>query len=147
MAEKLLDKNRGIGQVSPNRLTAATTSAKVCRLHRTWIRIQPVYLKLDERAIQPRANSATRAWREKVILQRRFIVAWHERIPSSLPLDPIEPLLDVCRAAHLLGISAKTLRDWIQARKIEYVKVGARVMIRPETIRQFVSSNTRRAAS
>jgi excisionase family DNA binding protein len=74
-------------------------------------------------------------------------VAWHERIPSSLPLDPIEPLLDVSRAAHLLGISAKTLRDWIQARKIEYVKVGARVMIRPETIRQFVTSNTRRAAS
>jgi excisionase family DNA binding protein len=74
-------------------------------------------------------------------------VAWHERIPSSLPFDPIEPLLDVSRAAHLLGISVKTLRDWIQARRIEYVKVGARVMIRPETIRQFVTSNTRRAAS
>jgi len=26
------------------------------------------------------------------------------------------------------------------------VKVGTRVMIRPETIRQFVTSNTRRAA-
>jgi excisionase family DNA binding protein len=78
--------------------------------------------------------------------KRRFIVAWHESIPSSLPLDPIEPLLDVRRAAHLLGISVKTLRDWIHARRIEYVKVGARVMIRPETIRQFVTSNTRRAA-
>ena len=74
-------------------------------------------------------------------------MAWHEQIPSSLPLDPIEPLLDVSRAAHLLGISVKTLRDWIQARRIEYVKIGARVMIRPETIRQFVSSNIRRAAS
>jgi excisionase family DNA binding protein len=78
--------------------------------------------------------------------KRRFIVAWHEAIPSSFPLDPIEPLLDVSRAAHLLGISVKTLRDWIQARRIEYVKVGARVMIRPETIRQFVTHNTRRAA-
>jgi excisionase family DNA binding protein len=78
--------------------------------------------------------------------KRRFIVAWHESIPSSLPLDPIEPLLDVSRAAYLLGISVKTLRDWIHARRIEYVKVGARVMIRPETIRQFVTSNTRRAA-
>jgi excisionase family DNA binding protein len=60
--------------------------------------------------------------------------------------DPIEPLLDVSRAAYLLGISVKTLRDWIQGRRIDYVKVGTRVMIRPETIRQFVTSNTRRAA-
>ena len=73
-------------------------------------------------------------------------MAWQQAIPSPLPLDPIEPLLNVSRAAYLLGISVKTLRDWIQARKIEYVKVGARVMIRPETIRQFVTSNTRRAA-
>ncbi len=74
-------------------------------------------------------------------------MAWHEAVPSTYPLDPMEPLLDVTRAAHLLGISVKTLRDWIQGRRIEYVKVGARVMFRPETIRQFVSSNIRRAAS
>jgi excisionase family DNA binding protein len=66
--------------------------------------------------------------------------------PRSTVSDPIEPLLDVIRAAHLLGISVKTLRDWIQARRIEYVKIGARVMIRPETVRQFVDNNTRRAA-
>jgi excisionase family DNA binding protein len=60
--------------------------------------------------------------------------------------EPIEPLLDVTKAAHLLGISVKTLRDWIQGRRIDYVKAGARVMIRPETIRQFVTNNTRRAA-
>jgi excisionase family DNA binding protein len=58
---------------------------------------------------------------------------------------PIEPLLGVDRAAHLLGISTKTLRDWIQYRRIDYVKVGTRVMIHPETIRKFVASNTRRA--
>jgi excisionase family DNA binding protein len=51
----------------------------------------------------------------------------------------------VDRAAHLLGISTKTLRDWIQYRRIDYVKVGTRVMIHPETIRKFVASNTRRA--
>src|SRR5437899_9569354 len=70
----------------------------------------------------------------------------HEAMPPDSLLGPIEPLLDVARAAHFLGISVKTLRDWIQARRIDYVKVGARVMIRPETIRQFVTSNTRRAA-
>jgi len=77
--------------------------------------------------------------------QRRFIVAWHEVVPPSFPLDPIEPLLNLRRAAHLLGISVKTLRDWIQARRIEHIKVGSRVMIRPETIRQYVTSHTRRA--
>jgi excisionase family DNA binding protein len=71
-------------------------------------------------------------------------MALHEATASSL-LGPIEPLLNVPSAAHLLGISVKTLRDWIQARRIEYVKVGTRVMIRPETIRQFVSANTQRA--
>jgi excisionase family DNA binding protein len=65
---------------------------------------------------------------------------------STVAPDLIEPLLDVPRSAHLLGISVKTLRDWIQDRRIEYVKVGARVMIRPETIRQFVSKNTRQPA-
>lgn len=70
----------------------------------------------------------------------------HEAKPPAFASDPIEPLLDVSRAAHLLGISVKTLRDWIQGRRIDHVKVGTRVMIRPETIRQFVTSNTRRAA-
>lgn len=60
--------------------------------------------------------------------------------------QPIEPLLGVKDAAFLLGLSVKTLRDWIQARKIDYVKLGARVMIRPETVREFVSKNTRAAA-
>jgi hypothetical protein len=39
----------------------------------------------------------------------------------------------------------KTLRDWIQYRRIDYVKVGTKVMFRPKTIRNFVLENTRRA--
>lgn len=42
--------------------------------------------------------------------------------PNLVP-TLIEPLLDVKPAAHLLGISVKTLRDWIQDRRIEHVKV------------------------
>jgi excisionase family DNA binding protein len=75
------------------------------------------------------------------------IVALQEAMLSHVSADPIEPLLDVRKAAELLGISPKTLRDWIQARKIEYVKVGTRVMFQPASIRQFVAANTRRAAS
>jgi len=73
-------------------------------------------------------------------------MALHEAIRPAFELDPIEPLLDVTRAAHLLGISVKTLRDWIHGRKIDHVKVGSRVMIRPETIRRFVTRNTRAAS-
>jgi excisionase family DNA binding protein len=66
----------------------------------------------------------------------------------TLPIsDPIEPLVGVDKAARLLGISPKTLRDWIQARKIEYVKVGTRVLFRPSSIRQFITANIRRPAS
>ena len=42
--------------------------------------------------------------------------------------------------------AAKTLRDWIQGRKIEYVKIGTRVLFTPEAIRKFIAENTRRAA-
>ena len=68
----------------------------------------------------------------------------HESLPASPP-DPIEALVSVGRAAPLLGISVKTLRDWILYRRIDYVKIGTRVMIRPETIRELVDRNTRRA--
>lgn len=64
--------------------------------------------------------------------------------PENLP-EPIEPLLDLRNAARLLGVSVKTPRDWTQDRKIDYVKLGSRVMIRPETIRHFVTKNTRTA--
>src|SRR6266536_1835184 len=76
---------------------------------------------------------------------RRPPMAMPDTMASGFALDPIEPLLDVKQAAYLLGISVKTLRDWIQDRRIDYVKVGARVMLRPETIRVFVKKNTRRA--
>ena len=72
-------------------------------------------------------------------------MALPDAMPASFALDPIEPLLGVKQAAYLLGISVKTLRDWIQDRRIDYVKVGTRVMLRPETIRVFVKKNTRRA--
>jgi excisionase family DNA binding protein len=69
----------------------------------------------------------------------------HNAKSSKVAPDPIEPLLGITRVAYLLGISVKTLRGWIRDRRIEYVKIGTRVMIRPETLRQFVTKNTRRS--
>jgi hypothetical protein len=53
----------------------------------------------------------------------------------------LEPLIDVPRAAKLPGISEKTLRDWVWRKKIEYVKVGDRVMFEPNAIREFIARN------
>lgn len=75
----------------------------------------------------------------------RPVFAARSPSPPAGQADPIEPLVSVGRAAPLLGISVKTLRDWILYRRIDYVKIGTRVMIRPETIRELVDRNTRRA--
>ena len=54
----------------------------------------------------------------------------------------LEPLLSVQQTAGILGISHNTLRNWIQRKKIARVKVGGRVMFRPDTIREFIAHNT-----
>jgi excisionase family DNA binding protein len=66
--------------------------------------------------------------------------------PPSPLLELIEPLLSVPQAAKILGISQSTLRNWIQRKKIARVKVGGRVMFRPDTIREFIAYNTRPAS-
>jgi excisionase family DNA binding protein len=57
------------------------------------------------------------------------------------PTVLIEPLMGVKQTAKILGISEKTLRDWVWRKKIDYVKSGDRVMFEPEVIRQFIERN------
>jgi len=54
----------------------------------------------------------------------------------------LEDLLDIPRAAKLLGISPKTLRDHVLHRRIDYVKVGGRVLFRPDRLWDFIERNT-----
>jgi excisionase family DNA binding protein len=63
--------------------------------------------------------------------------------PAQSPLlELLEPLLNIQQAANILGISQCTLRNWVQRKKIARVKVGGRVMFRPDTIRKFIAHNT-----
>jgi len=64
-----------------------------------------------------------------------------EPAPSPL-LELLEPLLNIQQAAKILGISQCTLRNWVQRKKISRVKVGGRVLFRPDTIRRFIVHNT-----
>jgi excisionase family DNA binding protein len=56
-----------------------------------------------------------------------------------------EPLLDVPTTAKILGLSIDTIRLWVSKGRIEYVKLGSRVMFRPESIRSLINSSVREA--
>ena len=63
--------------------------------------------------------------------------------PARSPvLELLDSLLNIQHAAKILGISQCTLRNWVQRKKIPRVKVGGRVMFRPDTIREFIAHNT-----
>jgi excisionase family DNA binding protein len=65
--------------------------------------------------------------------------------PTETPIESghkLEELLDIPRAAKLLGISPKTLRDHVLHRRIDYVKIGGRVLFRPDRLWDFIERNT-----
>lgn len=65
--------------------------------------------------------------------------------PAISSTRTLEELLDVNRAAKVLGIRPKTLRHHVLRRRIDYVKIGGRVLFRPDTLWEFIERNTIRA--
>lgn len=51
-------------------------------------------------------------------------------------------LYPVFEAAILLHISESTLYRWIHQRKIEYVKIGSRVLFTDEILNDYIKKNT-----
>jgi excisionase family DNA binding protein len=51
-------------------------------------------------------------------------------------------LISVAHFALTLGISEATVRSWILYRRIEFVRVGRRVLIRPETLEKLIQAGT-----
>jgi hypothetical protein len=62
--------------------------------------------------------------------------------PDAGARPPLEALLDITRAAKILGISPKTLRDHVLHRRIEFVKLRGRVLFRPDRIWDLIERNT-----
>ena len=50
-------------------------------------------------------------------------------------------LMDVEQAATYLGISAHTLRKWVQRREIPYYRIGRQIRFTPEQLSAFVAAN------
>ena len=66
-------------------------------------------------------------------------------IPAAPSTRKLEELVDINRAAKVLGIRPKTLRHHVLRRRIDYVKIGGRVLFRPDTLWEFIERNTIRS--
>lgn len=51
-------------------------------------------------------------------------------------------LLDIQQTADYLHISVSTLYRWVHQKKIEYVKIGSRVLFSQENLEEFIRINT-----
>lgn len=51
-------------------------------------------------------------------------------------------LLTIKETAEALKISVSTLYRWIHQRKIEYVKIGSRVLFTGEMLNDYIKKNT-----
>jgi excisionase family DNA binding protein len=52
------------------------------------------------------------------------------------------PLLSVEEAAEYIGVRPGTLRNWLSARRIAYVKVGRLTRVSSETLNRFIAEHT-----
>jgi excisionase family DNA binding protein len=60
---------------------------------------------------------------------------------QSKVISYCKPLFDIDEAAELLNISTHTVRALVKARKITFVKLGARVLFRPQDLVDFIDSH------
>lgn len=52
------------------------------------------------------------------------------------------PLMSVEEAATYLGVQPGTLRNWLSARRIAYVKVGRLTRLSSDTLNRFIAEHT-----
>jgi excisionase family DNA binding protein len=61
---------------------------------------------------------------------------------ERMKTDSQSGLLTVMDAATFLGVSCGTLRNWLSARKLEFVKVGRLTRISRYVLHQYVATHT-----
>jgi excisionase family DNA binding protein len=52
-----------------------------------------------------------------------------------------EALLDIDAAAERLGLSGHTVRAMVRQRKIAFVRLGARILFRPQDLANYIESH------
>jgi excisionase family DNA binding protein len=56
--------------------------------------------------------------------------------------DPTPQLLTVRQAAALLNLAESTLRGWLCDRRLRFVKVGRRTMLRRDDLEAYIEAQT-----
>ena len=60
-------------------------------------------------------------------------------------ITSVEPLLDLRQAAQLLGITPRTLQEWVRMRKIPYLKIGKLTKFRLSSLHIWIDAQEVRA--
>ncbi|MFD9595563.1 helix-turn-helix domain-containing protein [Kitasatospora sp. NPDC059973] len=53
-----------------------------------------------------------------------------------------DPLLDVNQVAELLGTTPRFARRLVAERRIEFIKIGRHVRVRPAVVAEYLEANT-----
>ena len=66
----------------------------------------------------------------------------HMRISPAAKDGRVGRLLSVEEAAEYIGVRPGTLRNWLSARRIAYVKVGRLTRLSSDTLNRFIAEHT-----
>jgi excisionase family DNA binding protein len=69
-------------------------------------------------------------------------VSWGTMKSPTIQEHRHGPLLSVEQAADYIGVRPGTLRNWLSARRITYVKVGRLTRLSSDTLNQFIAEHT-----
>jgi len=58
-------------------------------------------------------------------------------------MERLERLYNYNEASELLGLKPSTLRAWVSAKKIPYVKLGGATRFTPEQLKDFIEKSMR----
>ena len=61
---------------------------------------------------------------------------------QTMGVRKMNKLYTLFEASLLLHVSESTLYRWIHHKKIEYVKLGSRVMFSEKSLQEFIKNNT-----
>lgn len=61
---------------------------------------------------------------------------------QAMGVHKMNKLYTIFEASLLLHVSESTLYRWIHHKKIEFIKLGSRVMFSEESLQEFIKNNT-----
>lgn len=54
----------------------------------------------------------------------------------------MSPLLNTRQLAEIMGVTPRTIKSWVQDRRVPYVKIGRSIRFRPEEMEKHLERRT-----